>query len=229
MQQLLAIVVPLSLGAAVSATALAVIILTLSGKVAPRARAWAETAGFVLALTAVTAVVAVFAQAIMNFSPNPTIMAGTDVLAGVILLGLAVHTAVARKNGEGKERKKKAPSDKAGAALPAYFMLGVVLLVTDVTSLVLYFPALKDILQAAQAKHVTVEQAWMVALIPYFAVIAPVLVPTVLGSVAPDLTDRVLKPFGAWVDGHSKVIALVIELAFGIFLIAKGGMKLLGH
>ena len=68
-----------------------------------------------------------------------------------------------------------------------------------------------------------------IAAIPYFAVIAPVLVPAAMASIAPDLTDRVLKPFGEWVDGHSKIIALVVELVFGVFLVAKGGLKLLGR
>ena len=226
MNQLLAVVIPLSLGAAVSPTGLAVVILTLSGKVAPRARAWAEVAGVVIALTVVTALLAVFARAILSFKPNPTVMGTTDVVAGLLLLGLAVHTVLRRKDGEGGRRKKRAPGDKAGAALGAYFLVGLALLVTDVTSLVLYFPALKDI---ALAEGVSPEAKLAVAAIPYFAVIAPMLVPTVMASLAPDLTDRALKPFGEWVDGHSKMIGLVVELVFGVFLLAKGGLKLAGR
>jgi hypothetical protein len=221
--ELFAIVVPLSLGAAVSPTALAVVILTLSGKVAPRARAWAEVAGFTVTLIALTVLLAVFAQAILSFKPDPIVLGSTDVVAGLALLGLAVHTVLRRKDGSGKARHKKAPGDKAGPALGAYFAIGVALLLTDVTSLVLYLPALKDI---AQAKDVPSEAKLAIAAIPFFAVIAPMLIPSVLASVAPAMTDRVLKPFGAWVDGHSRAIGLVIEIVFGVALLIKGGVKL---
>lgn len=224
MNSLLATVIPLSLGAAVSPTALAVVILTLSGRVSPRTRAWAEVAGFTVTLIAVTALVALFAQAILSFRPNPTVIASTDVVAGLALLGLAVHTLLRRKDGTGKRRKAKAPGDKAGPELGAYFLVGIALLLTDATSLVLYLPALKDI---AQAAGMTREARLAIAAIPFFAVLAPMLVPTVMASVAPALTDRVLKPFGEWVDGHSRAIGLVIEVVFGVALLVKGGGRLL--
>ena len=172
MNQLLAVVIPLSLGAAVSPTVLTVVVLTLSGKVAPRARAWAETAGVTVGLVLATILFLVAAQWLATMRPNPTVLASTDVLFGVALLGLAVWTAVRKKPASAKQRARRGPKDSAGAALPAYFGIGLALLVTDASSIVLYLPAMKEIVNSSVAQ----PQKLAVAAIPFFAVIAPALI-----------------------------------------------------
>ena len=223
MNQLLAIVVPLSLGAAVSPTVLTVVVLTLSGKVAPRARAWAETAGVFVGLVLASILFLVAAQWIAKMRPNPTVLASTDVVFGVALLALAMWTAVRKKPASAKQRARRGPKDSAGAALPAYFGIGLALLFTDASSIVLYLPAMKEILQST----VTEAQKVAVAAIPFFAVIAPALVPAALATMAPKTADRLLKPFGVWVEAHSRQVTMAIEIVFGVALLLKGGSKLL--
>jgi hypothetical protein len=118
---------------------------------------------------------------------------------------------------------RRAPGDKGGAALAAFFGIGLALLATDASSIVLYLPAMKDIMLSS----VSQTQKVAVATIPFFAVIAPALIPAVLASVAPKTADRLLKPFGAWVEAHSKQVTIAIELVFGVALLVKGGSKLL--
>jgi len=221
--ELLAIVVPLSLGAAISPTVLAVVVLTLSGKVSPRARAWAEVAGMVVGLVLATALFVLLARWIATMRPNPTVLASTDMLFGVALLGLAVLTGVRHSPPAAKSHARRAPGDSAGPSLPAYFGIGLLLIATDASSLVLYMPAMKDILQS------TVSQAekLAVAAIPFFAVLAPGLLPVVLATVAPRTADRVLKPVGAWVNDHSKAVTMAVEIVFGVALLLKGSSKLL--
>ena len=223
MNGLLAIVIPLSLGAAVSPTVLTVVVLTLSGTVAPRARAWAETAGVTVGLVLATAVFLLAAQWLARMRPNPTVLASTDVVFGVALLALAAYTQFRRKPASARQRARRGPKDSGGAALPAYFGIGLALLATDASSIVLYLPAMKDILHSSVSQTAKVA----VAMIPFFAVIAPALIPTALASVAPKTADRLLKPFGAWVEAHSKQVTLAIEIVFGVALLLKGGSKLL--
>jgi hypothetical protein len=222
MNGLLAIVIPLSLGAAVSPTVLGVVVLTLSCKVAPRARAWAETAGVTVGLVLVTVLVALLAQWLAKVRPNPTLIASTDIVFGVALLGLAVYTALRRTAPSARSRVNKGPADSAGAALPAFFGIGLLLLATDASSLVLYVPAMKDIAQSSLGRGAKVA----VAAIPFFAVIAPALLPTALASAAPKTADRLLKPFGAWVEAHSKQITMGIEIVFGVALVLKGSGRI---
>jgi len=88
---------------------------------------------------------------------------------------------------------------------------------------VLYMPALKEIMES----NVSQTAKMAVALIPFLAVIAPAVLPAALASIAPKAADRVLKPFGAWVEAHSKQVTIAVELVFGVALVAKGASKLL--
>ena len=223
MNELLAVVIPLSLGAAVSPTVFTVVVLTLSGTVAPRARAWAETAGVTVGLVLATLLFVVAAQWISKMRPNPTVLASTDVVFGAALLALAVWTALRRKPPSAKQRARRGPKDAAGSALPAYFGIGLALLATDASSLVLYLPAMKAIVQSSVGQSAKIA----VATIPFLAVIAPALLPAALATIAPRTADRLLKPFGAWVEAHSKQVTIAIEIVFGVALLLKGGARLL--
>jgi hypothetical protein len=219
MNELLSAVIPLSLGAAVSPTALAIIVLTLSGKVAPRARAWAEVLGMTVALVAITVLLLALAQFIAGAKPDPRILGSFDLAAAAALLLLGVRDAM-RLRSPAKAQKKKASSRAAGPEpnLLAFLGIGVALLVTDVTSLVLYIPALKDILRSS----VTDAEKIAVTAIPFFAVLAPAILPAALATVAPRLADRVLDPLNAWVTKNQRVIGMVVCFAFGAYLLWKG-------
>jgi threonine/homoserine/homoserine lactone efflux protein len=219
MSQLLSVVVPLSLGAAVSPTVLCVVVLTLSGKVAPRARAWAETLGFTLALVVVTALLLLLARFIVGVKPDPRVLGSFDLAAAVVLLYLGVRDAFKlASHGEQEKRQAHARTAATGPELPAFIGIGAALLVTDVTSLVLYIPALKEILKAS----IPAAEKVAVALIPFFAVVAPAVIPSALASVAPGVADRVLTPLNSWVTKHQRVIGMVVCFVFGAYLLWKG-------
>jgi hypothetical protein len=102
--------------------------------------------------------------------------------------------------------------------LPAFVGVGAVLLLTDVTSLVLYIPALKEIMKAS----IPAPEKLAVAFIPFLAVIAPVIIPAVLASLAPKVVDRLLKPLNDWVSKNQRVIGMLICFLFGFYLLWKG-------
>ena len=217
MNQLLASVVPLSLGAAISPTVLTATVLILSGRVAPRARAWAAVAGATATMVALTLAAPVVARAI--HSVKPVIIDRVDVVGGVLLLALAAWNLLRRPR-TAKRGDHGQSSDAAGtkARLAEYFGFGVVLIATDFSSTILYLAALKDIASA----HVAYGAKLAVLAIPFLAVLAPALVPAALATLAPRASDRVLKSLAGWTGKHSKAITVGIATVFGIYLLARG-------
>jgi len=220
MAQLMSTVIPLSLGAAISPTLLTALVLVLSGRVAPRMRAWATVGGAALTLFALTLAAPVVAQAL--HSVKPVIIDRVDVLGGVLLLALAARN-VLRKHDTSESAKKRAPrtaSDKAH--LLGYLGFGVVLIATDFSSTILYLAALKDIASA----NIATAEKYALVLIPFSAVMAPALIPTALSTLAPRLSDRALKPVAAWTGAHSTAITVAICAVFGVYLIVRGLLPL---
>jgi threonine/homoserine/homoserine lactone efflux protein len=217
MSQLMTAVIPLSLGAAVSPTLLTAVVLVLSAAVAPRARAWATVAGGAVAMLALTVAAPLVARAM--HSVKPAVIDRADVVLGVLLLLLAGWNMFRSPNAA-ESAKKRAPVGGAGAKahLAEYFGFGVVLIATDFSSTILYLAALKEI---AYARIPPTEMLAILA-IPFFAVLAPAVIPAALSSVAPRQSDRALKPLAAWMGGHSKVITVAISVVFGIYLLARG-------
>jgi threonine/homoserine/homoserine lactone efflux protein len=213
----MASVLPLSLGAAVSPTMLTAIVLVLSGQVAPRERAWTTVAGATAAMLALTIAAPLVARAL--HSVNPIVIDRVDVIAGVLLLLLAVWN-LTRKPNAADDAKKRAPSPASSGKrrLAEYFAFGIILIATDFSSTILYLAALKDIGYA----HVAYALRLAVLVIPFFAVLAPAVVPAALASLAPRASDRALKPLAAWTGRHSKVITVAIAVVFGVYLLAKG-------
>ena len=217
MDSLLATVIPLSLGAIVSPTVLAAVVLVLSMPVAPRARAWAMVFGATAALVALTVAAPYAAQAMR--SVNPLTMHWVDVAFGVVLLGLALRAGL-RKHDATHTAKHKAPAEDSTKRprLPEFALFGIALLATDLSSTVLYLAALK----AIGDSHLPDVQQLAVVAIPFFAVLAPAIVPTFLSTVAPKKSDALLKKVAAWTGAHSKAITVTICVVFGVWLLAKG-------
>jgi hypothetical protein len=222
MSQLLSAVIPLSLGAMVSPTVLGAIVLTLSGKVAPGARAWMGIAGMVAALVLVTIAFWFLGRYMAAHRPDPRVLSASDALAGVVLLALGVR-GLMRLHAPQTHAKARAHAASARRNLLLYFGLGFVLIATDVTSIVLYIPAMKDVVTASAND----PALFAVAVIPFFAVLAPALAPATMATAAPGLTARVLTPLNVWVTANSRLIGVVICFGFGVWLVAKGSMGLL--
>ncbi len=222
MDPTLAAVIPLSLGAAVSPTVLGAVVLTLSSKVAPRARAWVGLLGMAVALLAITVALGALARVLVNVRPDPRILASVDALAGLALVALGIRDALRLRTPAGHERAR-VNAAQTEPRLALYFGLGALLIVTDVTSLVLYVPAMKDIVHAS----IAAPEKILYALIPFLAVLAPAIIPVVLATVAPRTADRVLGRLNAWVTKNQRVIGMVVCFAFGIWLLYKGAAPFL--
>lgn len=216
MNELFAKTIPLALGAIVSPTVLAAVILVLTGKVSPRARAWAFFIGGCAALAAFTAAVPWVAK--MMDSISPVVVQRGDVILGLLLVALAVRKVVKGK-APGSETTR-APKHKATAAsrLGEYFGFGAVMIATDMSSLVLYLAIMREAGQSHAAETARIA----VVAMGYLAVMLPALVPACIASIAPKQTELLLVPLGAWSKKHSTAITVVICSVFAAYLLAKG-------
>lgn len=213
MNQLAASVIPLSLGAIVSPTVLTAVVLVLSGKVSARARAWAFLGGATAILILLTFAAPVIAKASAHV--NHLVFDGLDVVLGLLLLALGVRALLVPK----RTAEQRAPkSTEPKAHLAEFAMFGVAMIGTDLSSLVLYVAALKEIARA----HVLLGAKLAIVLVPFVAVLLPALVPVLIATVAPRQSQRVLTPLAAWVGRYSKALTVAISLGFGVYLLAKG-------
>ena len=213
MNQLVASIVPLSLGAMVSPTVLTAVVLVLSGKVRPLARAWAFVGGATAILLVLTVAAPLLAHAAEHV--NHLYFDGFDVALGLLLLALGVRGLLTHK----RSPEQRAPkSAEPQAHLGAFAAFGVAMIGTDLSSLVLYVAALKEIARA----HVVSGAKVAIVLVPFVAVLLPALVPVLISTVAPRGSQRILAPVAAWVGKYSKVLTVAISFGFGVYLLAKG-------
>jgi hypothetical protein len=210
---LLGVVLPLAFGAAVSPTVLAVQLVMLSGRQAPLARAWAVATGCLLVL----AMFGVIALLVAGATKSHKSDAGAIVklIAAGLLLVLGVR---------GLLRPPQPPKPHRDSAHPVRgaFLLGIGLMLTNFSSILLFFPAMHEIGIATVAfgdKAVAAALLFVIALLP---ATGPPLVVTLMGSRATPLLERLNRFF----TDHRREIAAGLCFLFAALLTAAGVGKL---
>lgn len=216
--ELLARVLPLALGAAVSPTVLTMSVLLLCSKRRPIARGAVFTLGVLTVLVALTVLGLTVLDRFANHHPSATERAvsdGVDLALGIVLLALALRTAL-RSHDPTRHEAPKQPHDHGG--LGSAFVLGLVMMATNVTTIVLYIPMMKDI---GRAPVSDADQAFAVVLV-LLIVSLPAWLPLLLRIVAPGPSARALGKLEVFTTRHRRTIILVVEIAFGAYLLLKG-------
>jgi threonine/homoserine/homoserine lactone efflux protein len=212
MGQLLAQVVPLALGAAVSPLVFAVQLATLTG---PRrlARGSMVAAGAAVPLIGVAVLMLAFGRAIRLPKLSAATLGTTDIVFGIVLLLLGLR-ALLRPRAT-KESGAKKPR---GTSLGASFGAGVGMMLSNFTTIALFIPAMKIVaesgLDAAEVGAATV--------IVLLITLIPALVPLALTAAVPKTSGRVLTATGDWLGEHRRWITVVLGLGFGAYLVIHG-------
>lgn len=226
MGSLLAQVVPLALGAAVSPALLTVAVLTISSPRRGLVRGFALAGGVIAALAALTALGLTVLSHVTNH-PSATRTAvsdAVDVVIGIVLLALAVRGLLARRGAQGDtdgpDGAPRGDSERRGApmGLVATFGLGAVLMLSNVTTIILYIPAMKEVTKA-DVSDATKAVATAVALV---ITALPVLLPLVLRLVAPRSSERWLGALNSTISRHRHAFIVGVEVVFGVYLLVKG-------
>jgi threonine/homoserine/homoserine lactone efflux protein len=211
-------VLPLAVGGAISPSALTVAVLTLSSSKRPVARGVAYALGFVTVLVVFTVVGLAFLGRVTDDPAHRTsaVTETVDVLVGVFLLLLAVRAIVRKRTGDDGDVQKPPREHKVG--LTASFITGMALMLTNVTTIVLYIPAMKDI----DKSDVSTSSKAVVVIVAVLITSLPVTTPLLIRVVAPGPSVRLLTELNAFIARHEHSIIVGVEVVFGAYLLAKG-------
>ncbi len=218
MGSLLATVLPLALGAAISPTLLALQLLVLASPTRRLSRGWALAAGAALVLGGLSllgfTVLSQLHQAGHHHSVHDAVIA--FVAAG--LLGLLALRSLHRRPTPGEEHKERTAGRLANASTFWFVGVGVVGMVVNFSTLVLFLAALHEINRSAAstgARAVTFAVLLVVTLVP-------VVVPVGLVSILGERADRPLSAAYSFVSRHARTIGIGVEVVFAAYLVWKG-------
>jgi hypothetical protein len=211
---LLGVVLPLAFGAAVSPTVLAVQLVMLSGRQAPLKRAWAVAAACMLVLV-VFGVVALLVAGATTKSHKSDAGAIVKLVAAGLLVALGVRGLL-------KPPRPPKPHRDSAHPVRGAFLLGIGLMLTNFSSIVLFFPAMHEIGISDVAfgdKALVTALLFVIALLP---ATGPPLVVTLMGPRATPLLERLNRFF----TDHRREIAAGLCFVFAALLTAAGVGKL---
>lgn len=216
----LALVLPLSLGGAISPMLLTeqTVLLGTSGRRAANQFAL----GAVLALLVIVGLL-VFAGHRIELPTEPTLSATLDIVLGVALLatGCAIHYIgehpLRRPKREGEDGERTGhPSlvDHPNAAFP----FGFVSMATNFTNLALVVVAAREI---AAADLDTAERILLILIVVAIASL-PVWLPLAATKMAPQAGQKALDALHRLIDLHGRAVVAVLFGAAGVYLLARG-------
>ena len=218
MGSLLAVVIPLALGAAVSPTLFALEVLVLTGTHHPVARGWAVAGGAGAVLLAFGLLGVTVLRTIETGHHHRSLTGAViDLGAAAALVLLAARSLQkARTAAEAHHEHTKGRLDDAPTL--TFVGVGALGMLVNFSTLVLFLPAVREI------EHSSVDVAEKVVVWLIITVIAllPVLLPVTLVALLGTRADPLLARLNAFVGRHARTIAIAIELVFAVVLAWKG-------
>lgn len=220
LSEVLRSVLPLAVGAAVSPVILLLQMVVLTDGEARLRRAWMVTAG------AATSLIAWGVAGWLLIDRLPTPRRGPDATAAAVDLVLAL-VLVALGLRALTQRHDPAPTPSPGtsgraSSLGVAYGLGVVAMATNVTTIVLFLPAVRDI---ARADLVVADTAVALGVL-LTIILAPALLPVLAVSIGGAAGRRALDRLGAFTSAHHATIAAVVSFGFALYLGLQGLRRL---
>ena len=217
MGELLSKVLPLALGAAVSPTSLAALLVVLSGK-----RPIARGAAFLVAwLTVLLGLTAIGLWGVRQTTPNPAasqVGHVVDGIAGILLLLLALGTVLrAALRDPAAPAAEEDPTADHRPGLRGAFLLGLAMMVTNLSTILLYLPAMHAIATA----HVARADEVTAAILAFLVTSLPVTAPFTLRLAAPGVSSRAFARLHEYLTKHQRQIGVAVEVLFGVWLLVK--------
>lgn len=201
-------VLPLSLGGAVNPVGILIIFFIITGKNRPLKRAWSFLAGSTTFL-----ILVIFAEYFLlkytlgTARHQTSASALIDIAIGIFLILLAIF----RKKQRVKSEKKR--------NLWGEFIYGFIFMIIDISTLVLYFAAIKIISEDKLA----LPQNIVLFTVNTIIVMSTMTLPVFLASVMPARSDIVLNPLKSFINKHGQLISKIVIVIIGLYLIYKGG------
>lgn len=218
MLDLLRVVVPLGISAAVSPVMLSEQAVVVGG---PNGRRTGSlyAAGTLLVLVVLVVAVTLLGRSV-TLPSAPHLDATADVILGMVLLASAVAVARVRphRSLDQPERRSRGPMGPVVA-----FGFGVFSMATNVTTLALVVVAAKDVSSADQPLAPSTVALMLLAVLAAMPAWAPVLL-----AVLPGRSTVALAALSEQVTRHGRQLAVMVLLIIGTFLVVRGIVRLGG-
>lgn len=221
-------VLPLALGAAVSPLLMVGEILCLTQPRSGLRQGWLFVAGNALVLLLWLLIALLLGQAL------PLRQAGSDAISGClhVALGLVLVTLAtqlllhpAALRGPGSDPALEHRTEESTQRKPLRsFVIGLLMMAENMSTLVLFLPAVTDIARADQPAGIAGLELALVSLIT----LSPSLAPALLASVGGRRGRRLLDRLDRWLQPRKHLLALGVSLAMGGYMLGSGVMRLLG-
>ncbi len=222
MSHLLATVIPLALGAAVSPILFGIEMLALTSSHSPKVRAWLVAAGSLAILLVFSVAGLLLSTSLPHHRPHPHVDGAIDLLVAGLLAWLALRTW--RRRALTPPPGKKTLLERLdGAPTRTFFVAGAVGMVTNFSSLVLYLPAFRAISKSSVSPQDKALCLAIVLVITLMVVWIPAAIVTVAGSRAQPALQRM----NGFMTRQSTTITIAICVAFAAYLTIKALTELI--
>ncbi|MGD0747628.1 MAG: GAP family protein [Acidimicrobiales bacterium] len=216
MGTLLATVLPLALGAAVSPTLFTLEVLVLSGRRHPVSRGWAVAGGSAVMLVLYTVLGLTVLEHVVHHRGHSATDAAIDLGAALLLALLAIRAL--RRHPTAAENHNHKASRMLDAPTAAFWGLGALAMLVNFSTLVLYLAALHQVSHSS----VDLDEKVVAGLVLLLITLLPVLLPVTLVAVLGHRADPVLSRVNGFVGRHGRAITAGIEVVFCLVLLFKG-------
>ena len=213
MTKLIFSIIPFGIGAAISPTLLIITVIALASPSRRLLSGWAVVLGSGLA--------ALF-YAVLGFLIGSTIHHKThrnidfviDICVAVLLFILASRQWLRRNKATGKPTI----ADRLAKTSPRdFFVVGMIGMLCNATSIVLFIPAIHLITKSNAG--VTARAAATLVMVLFL--LLPVLIPVVIASLFGRHADGVLSKLHTYVTDYTVQITAAVELLFGAYFLIK--------
>jgi len=224
-------ILPLALGSAVSPLVLVAQILTVTRSGSGLRAGWWFVFGAAMVVALWIALALVVGHALPQPLPGPDpesaclrlVLALVLLGLGLKLLGAAPGSGQARAGEQGPSPGGEGEGRQEGPAAPGHPMgravgLGLVTMASNLTSLVLVFPAVHDL---GRDRLPGLQEALLVGLIALFTLL-PALAPPLLLLASGASGRRQLERLNGWTQAHQRQISGALCLGFGLLLALSG-------
>ncbi len=216
MSGLLTRIIPLALGAAISPTVLAANVIILGGRRAV-ARGLVFTAGFTTVLAALTVSGLVISHQSQPSATRVQLTHDVYGLLGVVLVSLAIISMLRPRTHSDTGTPVHTSEPSADKGLFAVFALGFGLMISNLSTILLYLPAMHTISGSTAAAGAKVAAVAIAAIITSLPATAPLL----LRIALPKRSAPVFGAINRFVTDHQRAITITVELGFGVYLLSR--------
>lgn len=215
-------ILPLLLGAAISPVATTGMIAELSQKNKPITRGFLYLLGTAIPLL-IIGLPGIFLFSHLSIQSSSTrIDSWVDLLAGLALLIVGIKVLVSPS----KSSHTHHAQSKKSVSILQTIGLGSALMVTNFSTLVLFFPAIKSIADS----QVEVVQKLGLLILSIVVTLSIIALPLIIRIVLPSRSAQLLEHLSNFMTKHMREITLSLLFVFGVYLIIRGfgvfGVKL---